>query len=682
MLELLDGLRARLFAAGATALIAWPADDPARIDPPPAFAPRVPSFNGPTPSDRPLTDRSVERAAVVTLPPLPGDVSPPSALPKTTRSDPGGSPGTAAPAVAAPAAAAQAPAAAPMPPSAVQPAAPAASAIVGDPAVDAKVARADAEARLAVLPTPPTPPPAGAPAPATPAAKVVITPQQKALRETLLDRISWLDALDRAAHELDAAVHPQPDPDKEAADRKADLERAKAVIEAAAGDPRGLLPERFRAGSTPTGDAALAELSEAIETARAELKERSDEVEKLRGKPGRPASAGIAALRSERDKAAQRVASLPARRTEREKALAEATNTDARDLARDRLIAFAWEARAEERRLEAIEARIKLEQKRTDVAGITLQARELQARVAKLTLEQLQTRYRSVSDSRESNLQRAAAHEADRAHRSEDALERFKAGQQARILELEAELTGDERSLAANPKISLLEQTQLADRAAAELADLQALLEDDKVSSLDALQLNNDFRRVLRERSLIQRRELADAAAILAHYENELTELELELLSDARDDRFELENLLTLLPEERHDDARKLVDRLDHDHRTLLVKRRVVLDKLVGRAKATHTQVLRRIQILDDQYAIVRTTLFWIRDAEPLGPGTLSQAKRELRQVGPAAVRLVAEPFDRRLWSEPSVEFGLASLGVVTLPWVILSIRKALRGLV
>ena len=358
-----------------------------------------------------------------------------------------------------------------------------------------------------------------------------------------------------------------------------------------------------------------------------------------------------------------------------------ATTAEARDLARERLATFDWEARVEAERAKAVEARISLEARRADLLAINVQAKDFGLRVCKLTLERMQARYQALADTQQVALRVAAAGEASKASVTVDIVERYRAQFKAEILELQAKLINDKKAFAASFRISLQEQTEAADRAAAEFESLKALLKDDKVSSLDALQLNNDFRRVSRERNLISRNELTDAGALMAYYENLLTETELELLSDARDDRFELESLLAVIPEGRHAEARAMIDGLNQEHRALLVERRAVLRKLAARAKDTYDQVVRRLDTLDKQYAFVRANLFWIRDAEPIGVATIRQARRELRHLLPGLGRLAFEPFDPLLWARPTVEFGVALCAAAVLPFGLIYLRKAIRSL-
>ena len=69
-----------------------------------------------------------------------------------------------------------------------------------------------------------------------------------------------------------------------------------------------------------------------------------------------------------------------------------------------------------------------------------------------------------------------------------------------------------ENALATSPLPSLEEQKSLADRADDRLRRGKHLLDDGRVSHLDALRLNNDFRRIGPERARIVSHELAAAA--------------------------------------------------------------------------------------------------------------------------------------------------------------------------
>ena len=71
--------------------------------------------------------------------------------------------------------------------------------------------------------------------------------------------------------------------------------------------------------------------------------------------------------------------------------------------------------------------------------------------------------------------------------------------------------------------------------------ELKKLLDDGSVSPLDALRLKNDFRRIGPERAQVVRTDLAASEAELTTYENALTDAEIDLVNDSRDDRFDRE---------------------------------------------------------------------------------------------------------------------------------------------
>ena len=114
---------------------------------------------------------------------------------------------------------------------------------------------------------------------------------------------------------------------------------------------------------------------------------------------------------------------------------------------------------------------------------------------------------------------------------------------------------------------SLEEQRSLADHAEADFASVKHLLDDGRVSHLDALRLNNDFRRIGPQRERIVERELAASAQQLAYYENALSGVELDLINDSRDDRFEYEDLLESLPQPRHAEALAFFEGIERKHR-------------------------------------------------------------------------------------------------------------------
>ena len=388
-------------------------------------------------------------------------------------------------------------------------------------------------------------------------------------------------------------------------------------------------------------------MKEAIDSARNELKERSAELESLRAEGTRALTAQVAALRAERDKVHQGFVALTARRGEREAAVAAANSPEARDLARDRLANFDWEARVEAERLAALEAKIALAGKRIDLGTLQVQARAARVQLAKKVLERMEDRYSALAERQRSDLKRAVAKEETRAAHSDDPLERRRAKRTAELLDLESQVVAYEKAYATSGGVSLQEQTALADAAEAGYAQLRKMVDDGNVSPLDALRLKNDFRRIGPERAQIVRTDLAASDAELIAYENALTDAEIDLVNDSRDDRFDRESLLEQLPEARRAEASAMLEELETRHRALLNRRRSVLQKLASRAEETHKQVVRRIDTLDQQYAFIRTHIFWIRDAEPLGVATVAHARDESIRTARALARLALEPADR-----------------------------------
>jgi hypothetical protein len=227
----------------------------------------------------------------------------------------------------------------------------------------------------------------------------------------------------------------------------------------------------------------------------------------------------------------------------------------------------------------------------------------------------------------------------------------------------------------------LQELTVLAEATITNFAELRDLLDDGNVSPLDALRLKNDFRRIVPERAQIVQTDLATTTAELTQYENALTDAEIDLVNDTRDDRFDRESLLELLPAKRRAEAKAILDDLETRHKALLNRRRNVLQKLARRAEDAHNQVLRRIQTLDDQYAFIRTHIFWIRDVEPLGSATLLHARDDSIRVARALFALAMETGDRALWGKLSADFILALAALFILPLPLLIGQRALDRL-
>ena len=183
--------------------------------------------------------------------------------------------------------------------------------------------------------------------------------------------------------------------------------------------------------------------------------------------------------------------------------------TEARRVARERLINSELEATIASVRLKVVEAKLAREAKLAGVRELNQQVAAAHLQVCRKMVDQMQLRYRDLADAQERSLKQAAANQEDRAQRSDDPLERYVAGRLADLLKLEAGIIKNEQSLAAGTSPSLEEQRALADRAQADFAEIKQLLDDGNVSRLDALRLNNDFRRIGPERERLLRNELA-----------------------------------------------------------------------------------------------------------------------------------------------------------------------------
>lgn len=590
------------------------------------------------------------------------------------------------------------------------------SAADADPDADAAALRAEAAAQLQGLGSPaPTgssaAAPTGAPVapPSTPAApastsgpasgattpRPAESPADRQLREVLQERLRLLDEYDKAAAALKKAAHPASSPEKQAADARGELVRIQALLAQALAHPDVVLPPSFRPASPGARLVVSAEMKDALDVASGECKEARAKLEALQAEvTGWEARQN--ARRTERDKQYQVVAALKARGTERnvpETAASTPAATAAaapsakpsavsRRLARERQVNDNWKARVELIRLQAAEAEIALESKLAGVREVELQVAQAQVRLAERTLEVMQGRYSVAAEQQEEALKQKAAAEENRSRVANDPLERFRAGRVATLLELEAQVVKLERALATNPPPSLEEQRGLADHAAADFARIKDLLDDGRVSRLDAIRLNNDFRRIGPERDRLIRNEVAIVETRLQYYEDVLTEVELELIRDSVHDRYELELLREQLPPSRWAEGESVLNGLEQRHRALLIRRRAALEHLNEATAQTLEQVSRRLAILDEEYGFIRTHIFWVRDQEPIGLGTISQGARESRHVCRALWRLGHEASRVDQWGRRSPEFVGASIAALVLPFGLIRLRRALRALI
>ncbi|HKI21430.1 MAG TPA: small-conductance mechanosensitive channel, partial [Isosphaeraceae bacterium] len=350
--------------------------------------------------------------------------------------------------------------------------------------------------------------------------------------------------------------------------------------------------------------------------------------------------------------------------------------------AQERLVNFEWEARVESLRLQVIEAEIGLEVKLAEVSELTLHVCRAHIKIAEKTLEQMRARYRVAAENHDRDLKQAAAKEESKARSSDDPLERFRARHTALLLVLEAQVLKSEQAVATSPSPSLDEQRNLADHALRDSEQIKGLLDDGRVSRLDAIRLNNDFRRIGPERDRLLRNEMATVEAQLQFYEDALTSVELELIQDSLHDRFEHDLLRERVSPSHRSEGESLLNELERKHRRLLVRRRVALEKLSERASHTLQQVVRRLSILEEEYGFIRTHIFWVRDQDPIGLATLVQGARECNYLLNGLLRLAQETTKANLWGQPSAEFLVTALAVLVLPVALVRLRRALWGLI
>ncbi len=250
----------------------------------------------------------------------------------------------------------------------------------------------------------------------------------------------------------------------------------------------------------------------------------------------------------------------------------------------------------------------------------------------------------------------------------------------AELLKLEVQVVKDEQVEATNPPPSLDEQRNLADHTEKDFARLKELVNDGQVSRLDAVRLNNEFRRIGPERDRLLRNEMAIIEARLQFYEGALTDAEIELLQDSLTDRSAHDLLRERLPQSRWSEGESLLAEVEQKHRALLVRRRAALERLTHCAAQTLDQIARRLSILDEEYGFIRTHIFWVRDQEPIGLGTLGRGVREVRQVVTAVLGLAQEAVVPRNWRTASAEFVTAALAVLVLPFGLIRLRRSLRA--
>ena len=501
---------------------------------------------------------------------------------------------------------------------------------------------------------------------------------KKPLPVLLRDRLGLLNEYDEISRTLQQTNHPDPSPERQVADAKSELVRLQSILSQ---DPETLLPAMFRGQSANNSTAAGSAMKDAIEATRSDLKEWKTKLETLRAEIAKWSSLQNARS-AERDRLFQRVSTLSARREEYEAAVTDAQTTGARQLARERLVNFEWEARVESLRLQLIEAQLALETKLADIRELSGKVYWARVQIGQKSLDPMEARYRVVAEDQLRDLKQAATNFETKAQLSADPLERFRARWTAELLALEVLVVRSEQALAISPRPSYDEQKTDADRAEIEFARVKELVDDGEVSRLDAVRLNNEFRRIGPERDRLLKTEMAAVEAQLQYYENALTDVELDLLQESLHDRLEHDLLRERLPASRWADGEALAKELEQKHLLLLSRRRIALEKLSARASHTLQQVERRLNILDQEYGFIRTSIFWVRDQDTIGHVTITQAAREFSMLVRGLARLVQETGKPSLWGQPSAEFLVTAMALLALPIALWRLHRMLGALI
>ena len=503
----------------------------------------------------------------------------------------------------------------------------------------------------------------------------------KALREALNQRLSLLKQLDEARKARSNAEHPRAGSEREAEEIAQDAAQARQALSALR-DPAKIatfLPETFRKTSDRVPDEKhLTEMKDAIGAAQTSLKELRDELDSLESETERKARAEeLNQIRARREKRKKTLAGLAASASQQDAALGAATTVEARELIRERIANVALQSRIENERVREDDALVRSSEERARHEQAYADSLALQIAVVEKTVGEMQARYRTLSDRHRVRLEREAESSRRRADRETDPVERYRLKREAVVSALEAQIVKDEKDLTSAPGLALADQKRLADRAQEDLEGLRTLVEGGRSTTLVALRLANSYRRIAQQRESVVARDLAAAGALLTQLENELTSVELDALNDDREDREEFDSLSSQLTTAiDRDRARRVFEVVEKRHQMLLERRRAVLTKLVKRAEETRNEIVRRIALLDEQYAFIRTHIFWVRDAQPIGTTALRQCLREALTIAFAVGKLSEERLPE---IELDDELALAILGVFGLPWPLYRARVALR---
>jgi hypothetical protein len=180
------------------------------------------------------------------------------------------------------------------------------------------------------------------PSASTPPAAPPESATDKQLAEAFQERLLLLDEYDKASRRLKKAVHPEPSPEEQAAEARAELIRLQARQARAATNPEILLPQTFGVPGPGGKSSVSAEMKEAIEAATGDVKEYQVRLESMRAEVA-SWEARQNARRAERDKLFQTVAAMQVQVPQRDEAGEPASASSAtRRLARERSINARW----------------------------------------------------------------------------------------------------------------------------------------------------------------------------------------------------------------------------------------------------------------------------------------------------------------------------------------------------
>ncbi len=500
------------------------------------------------------------------------------------------------------------------------------------------------------------------------------------MREVLNERLKWLDDYDRTNQALQKVINPDPSPETQRNEAKAELLRLQEIFNQTAVSADPLLPPVFRNSRAIDVNALASEMRNALEAERNDLKQWEGKLETLRMEIAKSESSRNT-RRTERDKLFQRVATLKAKSAEFEERVAAALTSEGMQLAHEKLVNFQWESRVESLRLRLIEAELALERRIAGVRELSLQICQTQAQISEKRRNRMEERYKAIVERQEQDLSRAAASEETKARHADDPLVGLKARRTAELLSLEAQVIKSEQVLATTPSPSLHEERERADRAEADFAEIKQLLDDGDVSRLDAVRLNNDFRRIALERERLLRDEKTAVEAHLQFYEEALTNTEIELLSDSSSDRFDRDLLRDRLPQSKWLEGEGILGELEAEtSRPLGATPRHLAEALrprftnpsTGRSAVGNSR--RGIWLHPNSYLLGSRP----RTARRVA---LGQGGREIPQLIRGGIRLAQETANLKLWGQPSGEFLAMSAAIALLPFGLVRLRRAIRRL-